>query len=144
VTSPPTAQAQRLFDGKIDYGNTRNIYPVIPELEAVMHSPRVAGALASLLGPGYVMDRRKHMHNSSSQVRPAPPGPRGAQLLAVSADRTIPTKFSTMVVHTGASCQGEQRFHKDCQRGKSSYGWWSHSEFQTPLRIFCMRMESHE
>jgi hypothetical protein len=73
VTSPPTAQAQRLFDGKIDYGNTRNIYPVIPELEAVMHSPRVAGALASLLGPGYVMDRRKHMHNSSSQVRPARP-----------------------------------------------------------------------
>ena len=49
-----------------------------------MHGPTVAGALTSVLGPDYVMDRRKHMHNSSSQ--------------------------------------GEQAFHKDCQRGKSLTG----------------------
>ena len=49
-----------------------------------MHSGAVRGALESVLGPGYVMDRRKHMHNSSSQ--------------------------------------GDQEFHKDCQRGKSLTG----------------------
>jgi hypothetical protein len=78
------ARAEELFTTKLNYGNTRNIYPVIPELEAIMHGATVAGALTSALGPDYVMDRRKHMHNSSSQ--------------------------------------GDQRFHKDCQVGKSLTG----------------------
>eukprot|EP01043_Picozoa_sp_COSAG02_P007296 COSAG02_NODE_216_length_28610_cov_57.176879_20_plen_391_part_00 len=77
-------RAEQLFTSQLNYGNTRNIYPVIPELEAIMHGPTVAGALTSVLGADYVMDRRKHMHNSSSQ--------------------------------------GDQRFHKDCQRGKSLTG----------------------
>ena len=77
-------RAEELFATQLNYGNTRNIYPVLPELEDIMHGPTVAGALTSVLGPDYVMDRRKHMHNSSSQ--------------------------------------GEQRFHKDCQRGKSLTG----------------------
>ena len=78
------ARAEQLFTSRLNYGNTRNIYPVIPELESIMHGPTVAGALTSVLGADYVMDRRKHMHNSSSQ--------------------------------------GDQRFHKDCQRGKSLTG----------------------
>ena len=77
-------RAEELFTTQLNYGNTRNIYPVLPELEDIMHGPTVAGALTSVLGADYVMDRRKHMHNSSSQ--------------------------------------GEQRFHKDCQRGKSLTG----------------------
>jgi hypothetical protein len=72
------ARAEQLFSSQLNYGNTRNIYPVIPKLEQIMHGPTVAGALTSVLGEDYVMDRRKHMHNSSSQ--------------------------------------GEQKFHKDCQR----------------------------
>jgi hypothetical protein len=78
------ARAEQLFTTQLNYGNTRNIYPVLPELEQIMHGPTVAGALTSTLGEDYVMDRRKHMHNSSSQ--------------------------------------GDQRFHKDCQRGKSLTG----------------------
>lgn len=48
-------RAEELFSSQLNYGNTRNIYPVIPELEHIMHGPTVAGALTSVLGEDYVM-----------------------------------------------------------------------------------------
>jgi hypothetical protein len=93
------ARAEELWSTQLNYGNTRNIYPVLPALERVMHGPTVRGALTSVLGDGYVMDRRKHMHNSSSQ--------------------------------------GEQAFHKDCQRGKSLTGHRTRCVFAFYLPFGC-------
>ena len=82
-----------------------------------MHGPTVAGALTSVLGTDYVMDRRKHMHNSSSQ--------------------------------------GEQHFHKDCQRGKSLTGHMPRccmvfyapggcTEAMGPTEILCAATHPHD
>eukprot|EP01052_Picozoa_sp_SAG31_P012452 SAG31_NODE_729_length_12511_cov_7.059293_5_plen_159_part_00 len=44
--------------------NSNDIYPTIPEIGDVMGGPTVAGALESVLGPGYQMNGHRHMHNS--------------------------------------------------------------------------------
>ena len=50
--------------GKDGLSNSNDIYPAIPDLGAVMTSSTIAGALESVLGPGYQMAGHRHMHNS--------------------------------------------------------------------------------
>lgn len=45
--------------------NSNDIYPTVPEIGDIMGGPTIAGALESVLGPGYQMNGHRHMHNSS-------------------------------------------------------------------------------
>lgn len=59
----------RIFDAASALGPRadelgNNILPAIPELVHVFDSPRVTGALASLLGPGYMMHPHRFCHRS--------------------------------------------------------------------------------
>lgn len=45
--------------------NSNDIYPAIPEIGDIMGGATIAGALESVLGPGYQMNSHRHMHNSS-------------------------------------------------------------------------------
>ncbi len=57
-----------LFAGAIDFRGDRqhnplnNVLPLVPELQVVLESPEVRGALTSILGNGYVMHPHRHCH----------------------------------------------------------------------------------
>lgn len=54
-----TKKLYRVEDGGgVDFGN--NIFPAVPELGSVFKSPKISGALQSLLGNNYAM----HPHRS--------------------------------------------------------------------------------
>jgi len=48
--------------GERQYNPLNNILPVVPELQVVLESPEVRGALTSILGNGYVMHPHRHCH----------------------------------------------------------------------------------
>lgn len=54
------AKIDEVFDKEGNVGN--NILPRVPELQQVYDDPAVAGALTSLLGPGYIMNPHRHCH----------------------------------------------------------------------------------
>lgn len=41
-----------------------NVYPTVPELREVYESPAVRGALASVLGPSYIMHQHRYLHGN--------------------------------------------------------------------------------
>jgi HEAT repeat protein len=49
-----------------------NILPAVPEMQLVLDSPRIKGALASVLGPGYVLHPHRFVHNIEPADRTAP------------------------------------------------------------------------
>ena len=57
-----------LFSGAIDFRGDRyhnplnNVLPMVPELQVVLESPEVRGALTSILGNRYVMHPHRHCH----------------------------------------------------------------------------------
>ena len=61
-------KTDELFAGAIDFRGDRqhnplnNILPLVPELQIVLESPEVRGALTSILGNGYVMHPHRHCH----------------------------------------------------------------------------------
>ena len=61
-------KTDELFAGAIDFRGDRqynplnNILPLVPELQVVLESPEVRGALTSILGNGYVMHPHRHCH----------------------------------------------------------------------------------
>ncbi|MDA0337314.1 MAG: phytanoyl-CoA dioxygenase family protein, partial [bacterium] len=59
---------ETVFERDGNEGN--NILPRVPELQQVYNDPAVAGALQSLLGPGYIMNPHRHCHLN-------PPGSKG-------------------------------------------------------------------
>ena len=54
------AQAEDIFSGRGNPGN--DILPAIPQLADLFAHPAVAGALTSVLGPGYAMHPHRHCH----------------------------------------------------------------------------------
>ncbi len=54
------ARIDELFEKEGNPGN--NLLPRLPEIRRVFDDPAVAGALESLLGPGYVMNPHRHCH----------------------------------------------------------------------------------
>jgi hypothetical protein len=86
-------------------GVGNDIYPAIPQLGNVMSSPRVAGALASLLGEGYTMEPHRQMHNSTENTPP-----RGQQDLHKDTQRGKPPNHlprSCFVFYFPAGCTEE-------------------------------------
>ena len=86
-------------------GLGNDIYPAIPQLGDVMSSPRVAGALASLLGEGYVMGKHRQMHNSTENTPP-----RGQQSFHKDTQRGKPPNHlprSCFVFYFPAGCTEE-------------------------------------
>ena len=69
-------KTDELFAGAIDFRGDRqhnplnNILPLVPELQVVLESPEVRGALTSLLGNGYVMHPHRHCHPNFSGSTP--------------------------------------------------------------------------
>jgi len=59
---------EEVFEKEGNVGN--NILPRIPQIKQVFDHPAVAGALTSLLGPGYIMNPHRHCHLN-------PPGGKG-------------------------------------------------------------------
>ena len=61
-------RTDELFAGATDFRGDRqhnplnNILPLVPELQVVLESPEVRGALTSILGNGYVMHPHRHCH----------------------------------------------------------------------------------
>ena len=61
-------KTDELFAGAADFRGDRqhnplnNILPLVPELQVVLESPEVCGALTSVLGNGYVMHPHRHCH----------------------------------------------------------------------------------
>ena len=61
-------KTDELFAGATDFRGDRqhnplnNILPLVPELQIVLESPEVRGALTSILGNGYVMHPHRHCH----------------------------------------------------------------------------------
>ena len=61
-------KTDELFAGAMDFRGDRqhnplnNILPLVPELQIVLESPEVRGALTSILGNGYVMHPHRHCH----------------------------------------------------------------------------------
>ena len=61
-------KTDELFAGAADFRGDRqhnplnNILPLVPELQVVLESPEVRGALISILGNGYVMHPHRHCH----------------------------------------------------------------------------------
>ena len=61
-------KTDELFAGATDFRGDRqhnplnNILPVVPELQVVLESSEVRGALTSILGNGYVMHPHRHCH----------------------------------------------------------------------------------
>ena len=51
---------EEVFENEGNPGN--NLLPRLPEIRRVFNDPAVAGALESLLGPGYVMNPHRHCH----------------------------------------------------------------------------------
>ena len=50
------------FRGDGQHNPLNNILPLVPELQFVLESPEVRGALTSILGNGYVMHPHRHCH----------------------------------------------------------------------------------
>ena len=67
-----------LFAGALDFRGDRahnplnNILPLVPELQVVLESPAVRGALTSILGDGYVMHPHRHCHPNFAGSEPNP------------------------------------------------------------------------
>lgn len=55
---------QFMEDEEFNYGN--NVLPRVPEMDRILNSPEVTGALISILGPGYI----KHPHRHSHYIAP--------------------------------------------------------------------------
>ncbi|MXZ00554.1 hypothetical protein F4Y93_07875 [Candidatus Poribacteria bacterium] len=61
-------KTDELFAGAIDFRGDRyhnplnNVLPLVPELQVVLESPEVRGALTGILGNGYVMHPHRHCH----------------------------------------------------------------------------------
>ena len=70
-------KTDELFAGAIDFQGDRqhnplnNILPLVPELQVVLESPEVRGALTSILGNGYVMHPHRHCHPNFSGSTPS-------------------------------------------------------------------------
>ena len=69
-------KTDELFAGATDFRGDRqhnplnNILPLVPELQVVLESPEVRGALTSILGNGYVMHPHRHCHPNFSGTTP--------------------------------------------------------------------------
>ena len=67
-----------LFAGAVDFRGDRrhnplnNILPLVPELQVILESPEVQGALTSILGNGYVMHPHRHCHPNFAGTEPQP------------------------------------------------------------------------
>ncbi|MDE0688571.1 MAG: HEAT repeat domain-containing protein [Candidatus Poribacteria bacterium] len=70
-------KTDELFDGSTDFRGDRqhnplnNILPLVPELQVVLESPEVRGALTSILGNGYVMHPHRHCHPNFAGSTPS-------------------------------------------------------------------------
>ena len=70
-------KTDELFAGAIDFRGDRqhnplnNILPLVPELQGILESPEVRGALTSILGNGYVMHPHRHCHPNFAGSTPA-------------------------------------------------------------------------
>jgi HEAT repeat protein len=70
-------KTDELFAGAADFRGDRqhnplnNILPLVPELQVVLESPEVRGALTSILGNGYVMHPHRHCHPNFSGSTPS-------------------------------------------------------------------------
>ena len=70
-------KTDELFAGAADFRGDRlhnplnNILPLVPELQVVLESPEVRGALTSVLGNGYVMHPHRHCHPNFSGSTPS-------------------------------------------------------------------------
>ena len=70
-------KTDELFAGATDFRGDRhsnplnNILPLVPELQVVLESPEVRGALTSILGNGYVMHPHRHCHPNFSGSTPS-------------------------------------------------------------------------
>ncbi len=53
-------QLQIMEDEEFNFGN--NVLPRVPEMDRVLNSPEVKGALISVLGPGYIDHPHRHSH----------------------------------------------------------------------------------
>ena len=69
-------RTDELFAGAADFRGDRfhnplnNILPRVPELQYILESPEVRGALTSILGNGYVMHPHRHCHPNFSGSAP--------------------------------------------------------------------------
>ena len=70
-------KTDELFAGAADFRGDRqhnplnNILPLVPELQVVLESPEVRGALTSVLGNGYVLHPHRHCHPNFSGSTPS-------------------------------------------------------------------------
>ena len=70
-------KTDELFAGAADFRGDRqhnplnNILPMVPELQIVLESPEVRGALTSILGNGYVMHPHRHCHPNFAGSTPS-------------------------------------------------------------------------
>ena len=70
-------KTDELFAGAADFRGDRqhnplnNILPLVPELQVVLESPEVRGALTSVLGNGYVMHPHRHCHPNFAGSTPS-------------------------------------------------------------------------
>ena len=70
-------KTDELFAGAADFRSERqhnplnNILPLVPELQVVLESPEVRGALTSILGNGYVMHPHRHCHPNFAGSTPS-------------------------------------------------------------------------
>ena len=70
-------KTDELFAGAADFRGDRqhnplnNILPLVPELQIVLESPEVRGALTSILGNGYVMHPHRHCHPNFAGTTPS-------------------------------------------------------------------------
>ncbi len=70
-------KTDELFAGAADFRGDRqhnplnNILPLVPELQVVLESPEVRGALTSILGNGYVMHPHRHCHPNFAGSAPS-------------------------------------------------------------------------
>ncbi len=55
---------QLMVDEEFNYGN--NVLPRVPEMDRILNSPEVRGALISVLGPGYI----EHPHRFCHYISP--------------------------------------------------------------------------
>ena len=58
------------FRGDRQHNPLNNILPLVPELQIVLESPEVRGALTSILGNGYVMHPHRHCHPNFAESTP--------------------------------------------------------------------------
>ena len=70
-------KTDELFAGAADFRGDRqhnplnNILPMVPELQVVLESPEVRGALTGILGNGYVMHPHRHCHPNFAGSTPS-------------------------------------------------------------------------